>query len=132
MKDRSVLFQLLAVALGELVGTAAMFGIFALMDRLDGTVLLGGTLGAVFSWLNFFFMTVSVSVAVDRAAKDNVKSATGLLAVSRTVRYAALFGLMFLAAKSGKCNVFALVLPLVFQQPSLLLYEFFRKSGVDK
>ena len=36
---------------------------------------------------------------------------------------------LFAAAKSGYCNVFALVIPLVFVRPVLTIGEFFRKSG---
>lgn len=129
MTKDSVFRQILVVLLGEVLGCAAMFGIFALLGRLDGSVLLGGGLGSLFGFLNFFFMAVSVSVAVDRAASGNAKGGQGLLAVSRMVRYIVLFGLLFLTAKSGRVNVIALVAPLLFQQPSLLLYEFFRKSG---
>lgn len=132
MNNQPVLKQALAVGLGEVLGTGLMFGGFALLGKLDGSVYLGGVLGAAAAFCNFFFMAVCVSLACDRAAAGNAKGAQGLLSVSRLVRYAVLFGVLFLGAKSGKCNVFALVLPLVFQQPALLLYEFFRKSGVDK
>jgi hypothetical protein len=36
---------------------------------------------------------------------------------------------MFALAKSGLCNVFSLVLPLLFVRPVLNLTQFFRKKG---
>ena len=44
----------------------------------------------------------------------------------------ALAVVLFAAAKSGYCNVFALVIPLVFVRPVLTIGEFFRKSGDQK
>ena len=38
--------ELLIFALGELICLALMLGIFALLGRLDGKVLLGGAIGA--------------------------------------------------------------------------------------
>ena len=62
------------IAIGECIGVAAMWGIYALLGHFDRTVLLGGIVGAVISVLNFFFMAVSADMAADRAMNQDVKS----------------------------------------------------------
>ena len=49
--------------------------------------------------------------------------------MSFLLRYLVLFLILFAAAKSKRFDLLALVLPLVFVRPILMLGEFFRKSG---
>lgn len=119
------------VAAGEAVCTAAMFGIFALLGHYDRTVLLGGIIGYVLAVGNFLFMAIGTSLAADRAEEQNVKGGKSLLQVSFLLRYAVMFVVLFAGAKSGLCNVIALVLPLLFVRPVLTIGEFFRKRGAD-
>lgn len=117
------------VVIGELILCALMVGVFALIGKFDMSVLLG----ALFGWLltsgNFFFLAVSTSLAADKAEDQNVQGGKNLMRSSMALRMLVLFGLMFVLAKSGLCNVFALVLPLAFLRPVLMLGEFFRKKG---
>ena len=124
-----VLKETAVIALGQLACTGVMFGVFALLNRFDTTVLLGGAVGAAVAVLNFFFMAVGTSLAADRAEAQNVNGGKALISMSYLIRLAAMFLILFLCAKSGRCNVFALVLPLVFTRPILMLSEFFRKKG---
>ena len=124
-----VLKETAVIALGQLICTGAMFGVFALLQRFDGTVALGGAIGAAVAVLNFFFMAVGTSLAADRAEAQNVNGGKALVSMSYLIRLAAMFLILFLCAKSGRCNVFALVLPLVFIRPILMAAEFFRKKG---
>ena len=124
-----VLKETAVIALGQLVCTGVMFGVFALLRRFDGTVLLGGAIGAAVAVLNFFFMAVGTSLAADRAEAQNVNGGKALISMSYLIRLAAMFLILFLCAKSGRCNIFALVLPLVFTRPILMVSEFFRKKG---
>ena len=62
-----VLKETLYIFLGELVLTALMLGVFALIGRFDGKVILGGAVGAVLATLNFFFMAVGAMSAADKA-----------------------------------------------------------------
>ena len=124
-----VLRETAIVVLGELILCAILVGIFALVERYDTSVLLG----AVFGWLltsgNFFFLAVGATLAADKAEKQNVQGGKNLMRSSMALRTLVLFGIMFLLAKSGLCNIFALVLPLAFLHPVLMLGEFFRKKG---
>ena len=124
-----VLKETAVIALGQLICTGAMFGVFALLQRFDGAVLLGGAIGAAVAVLNFFFMAVGTSLAADRAEAQNVNGGKALISMSYLIRLGVMFLILFLCAKSGRCNVFALVLPLVFIRPILMVAEFFRKKG---
>lgn len=129
MDSRKIVFRETGIVLlGEALCVAVMFGVYALLGRLDGRVLLGGAIGGTLAVANFLFMSIGVSLAADRAQQQNVKGGKGLLQMSFLLRYALLFLGLFAGAKSGKCDVIALVLPLVFVRPILTLGEFFRKK----
>ena len=124
-----VLTQTGIIAIGEAVGVGLTLGVFALLNRLDYTVVLGGIVGALVSLLNFFFMAVSLTLAADRAAQQDVKGGKGMVRSSYAIRTIVMFAVLALCAKSGHCNVIALVVPLLVVQPTLLVAEFFRKKG---
>ena len=121
-----------AIAVGEVLCVGLMLGVYALAGQLDRAAVLGGVLGGVLAICNFFFMAVGASLAADRAEQQNVKGGTALVRMSFLLRYLVLFLILFAAAKSGRFQVLALVLPLVFVRPILMLGEFFRKSREKK
>ena len=130
MDSRKIVFKETAViAVGEVICVAAMMGVFALLGRFDRSVILGGIIGGVLAILNFFFMAVGVNIAADKAEKQDVKGGKGIVQASMLLRYVLLFVLLFVFAKSELCNIFALVIPLVFVRPVLAIGEFFRKKG---
>ncbi len=125
-----VLRQSAIVAIGEVVGTAAMIGFFALLGYFQLSVLWGGIAGAVLAILNFFMMALVSSLAADRAAAGDTAGGQKLIKGSYPIRMLVLAALLVLLAKSGVFHVLALVIPLIFVQPTLLITEFFRKKGV--
>ena len=130
MDSRKIVFRETAIiAVGEVICVAVMMGIFALLGKFDISVLLGGVFGGVLAILNFFFMAVGASLAADKAEKQNVKGGKGIVQTSMLLRYVFLFVILFALGKSGICNLFALVIPLVFVRPVLTVGEFFRKKG---
>ena len=133
MDSRKIVFkETSVVAIGQLFCCAAMVGIFALLGKYESRVLFGAIAGCVIATLNFFFMAVAVSLAADKAEQQNVKGGEALVRISYFVRMIVLFVVLYALVKSGLCNVFATVLPLVFTRPILTLGEFFRKSGEAK
>lgn len=130
MESRKIVFQETAiVAVGEVLCTAAMVGIFALLGHYDTQVLLGGIAGAAVAVVNFFIMAVVASLAADKAEQQDVAGGQKLIKASYPVRLILLAVVLFACAKSGVFNVIALVLPLVFVRPVITLAEFFRKKG---
>ena len=124
-----VIRETLRVALGVAVCVAAMIGVFALLGQFSREVVLGGIVGGLVAVGNFFFMAVGVTLAADKAENPAVKAGKALGSSSYTIRLIVMAVVLFAAAKSGYCNVFALVIPLVFVRPVLTVGEFFRKSG---
>ncbi len=127
-----VLQQTGIVAVGELIGTAAMVGIFTLLGKYDTGVLLGGIVGALAATGNFLAMAIGVNAAADKAEKQNVKGGQATIKGSFLLRMAVLFLILFAFAKSGLCNPVALVVPLVFVRFTLTAAEFFRRKLGDK
>lgn len=117
------------VAAGVLLCTAVMVGVFAMLGKYDVSVLLGGAAGALLAVGNFFFMAVGITLAADKAEKQEVNAGKLLARNSYMLRLLVLAVLLFACAKSGIFNLIALVLPLVFVRPTLTISEFFRKTG---
>lgn len=127
-----VLKQTAVMAVGQALCVAAMLGVFALLGHFDSTALWGGVLGGVLATLNHFFLAVGVMMAADRAQSENVKGGKSLVQFSFALRTVLLFIILFALLKSGLCNIFALLIPLLFTKPILLLDQFFRKDGEVK
>ena len=124
-----VLKETAVLVLGQAVCIAAMFGIYALLHRFDNTVLLGGLLGGVLACVNFLLMAIGVNKAADQAKNQNVKGGKATLRTSMILRYLLVAVVLFAGAKSGYCDVLALLLPPAFVRPILSVVEFFRKPG---
>ena len=124
-----VLHETGIIAIGECMGVAVMLAIFALLGRFDRSVVLGGLIGGVLTILNFFLMAVNANNAADKAVGQDVKSGKSMLQLSYAARLAMIFVVLFACVKTGLCNVFAIVIPLLFVRPTITIAEFFRKSG---
>lgn len=127
-----ILRETALLAVAETVCVAAMVGVFALLGYFDYTVVLGGVIGGILSIGNFFFMAVASDAAADKAVEQDVKQGKSAMKASYRIRLVVIGVLLFLFAKSGHCNVLALVCPLFFVFPSIMVIEFFRKSGESK
>ena len=129
MDSRKIVYRETAmVAVGEVVLTAAMVVIFAALGYFTWAVLWSGLVGCLISVGNHFFLGVTVSLAADRAERGEVEAAQKSVKLSATVRLVVMAGLLFVAIKCN-ANVLALLLPLLFIRPVLMLTEFFRKKG---
>ena len=131
-KGKYVLRQTGVVALGEALGVAAMIGIFALLGSFDTGVLLGGIVGGLVAVANFFVMAIGVNIAADKAKNQDVKGGQAAIKGSYILRMAGMVIVLFAFAKSGLCNVIAMVVPLIFVRFTLTLQEFFRRKPGEK
>lgn len=120
------------LALGEAVCVAAMIGIFAILGYFDYKVILGGAIGLVIAVGNFFFMAIASDMAAEKALEQDVKGGIAAVKASYTLRLVVMGVLLFVFAKSGHCNVLAMVCPLFFVFPIITVIEFFRKAGGKK
>ena len=116
------------VAVGELIGAAIMVAVFAALGRFQMQVLWSALAGSLIMIANYFFMAVTVSLAADRAASGQPEQGQKMIKTSSSIRLLAMAAALVLGIKLG-ANALALVLPLLFARPVLLLAEFFRKKG---
>ena len=128
---KELLRQTGIVALGEALGVAAMIGIFALLGEFDMGVLWGGIVGGLVAIANFFVMAIGVNIAADKAQNQDVKGGQAAIKGSYLLRMILMVVVLVAFAKSGICNVIALVVPLVFVRFTLTLWEFFRRKPGD-
>ena len=129
MDSRKIVFKETAIiAVGELICSGIMVGVFAALNLFQWNVLWGALAGSAVMIANYFFMAVTVSLAADRAERGEVEQAKKMVQTSSVFRLLAMGLALFLGIKLG-ANVIALVLPLAFARPILMLAEFFRKKG---
>ena len=126
---KKILKDTALLALGELLFGGVMVGVFAAFRAFSLTVVLSALAGCLVITLNYFFMCVTVSMAADRAEKQDVAGGQKLMKSSYPIRLLTLAVVLILCAKSGYFNVLALVLPLAFVRVTITIYEFFRKKG---
>lgn len=127
-----VLKQTAIIALGQALCVGAMVGIFALLGQFDTSVLWGGIVGGGLAVLNFFAMAVGAMAASDKAVEQDVKGGQATVRLSMIARLAVIAIVLIAFAKSGLCNVLAMVLPLAFTRPILTFAEFFGKAGGNR
>ena len=123
-----VLKETAKIAIGVLACTGLMLGVFALLGKFNASVLIGAAIGMVLAVGNFFFMAISTAVATERACEDDAKGGKRLVQSSQSIRFLVLAVILFAFAKSGICNVVALLLPLAFLRPSMMVMQFFGKG----
>ena len=121
--------QTARIAMGEVVCVALMLGVYALLHKLNLSVILGGLVGTVLAVGNFFFMAVSAALAADKAQAQDVEGGQKLMRTSMLLRHLLLFVVLIAAAVSKYFDLIALLLPLLFVRPVLTLAEFFKKKG---
>ena len=125
---KAVIQETIKIAVGEIICSAIMVGIFAALGLFQMNVLWGAIIGSVVITANYFFMAVTVSLAGDRAAQGDAQQAQKMIQLSSVMRLIAMGVVLFVCIKLG-ANVIALVLPLAFLRPILMLTEFFGKKG---
>lgn len=130
MDNRKYVFTQAAIVLvGELVLSALMVGIFALLDYFDLSVVLGAAAGSLIAAVNHLVLILGVIAAADKAEKQDVKGGQMLVQMSYLGRLIGLFLILILCAKSGIFNLIALALPLAFTRPVLTIAEYLNKKG---
>lgn len=129
MDQRKLVMQETAViAVGELICSAVMVGLFAALGYFQINVLWGALAGALIITANYLFMAINVNQAADRAEAGQVQQAQKMIQLSSVVRLICMGAALVVCIKLG-ANVVALLLPLVFFRPILMVWEFFRKKG---
>lgn len=121
--------QTLQIAIGEAVCLGIMYGVYALLHRLAWPVVLGGLIGGVLAAANFFAMAVVATLAADKAEAQDVEGGQKLMKSAYPIRILVLAGVLIACAASGYFDVLALLLPLLFVRPVIMILGFFGKKG---
>ena len=121
--------QTLHIAIGEAVCLGIMYGVYALLHRLAWPVVLGGLIGGVLAVANFFAMAVVATLAADKAETQDVEGGQKLMKSAYPIRILVLAGVLIACAASGYFDVLALLLPLLFVRPVIMILGFFGKKG---
>ena len=124
-----VLSQGLIILICELVLSALMVGVFAVLGYFDLSVVLGAVAGSVIATANHLVLVLGIMAASSKAEKQDVKGGQMLVQMSYMGRLLGLFLILVLCAKSEIFNLLALVIPLVFTRPVLTIAEYFNKKG---
>lgn len=120
--------ELTVVAVGELLVFGLLCGAFAALGKLDAKVILGGAVGAVTAVLNYVLMAVGVWAAAARAEAGEPARAKRAVTLSMLARFGLMIAILVIGAKSGACNVIAMVIPLAAFRLLLFAAELFRKK----
>ena len=117
------------MALGQAICVTLMVGIFALLDKYDTSVLLGGIAGGIFGIAYFMSMVVCANIATKKALKQDVKGGQAFMQMSYTLRMVGLFAALVLCAMTKRFNLLTLVLPIVFVRPIVGVAELNERRG---
>ena len=127
-----VIKEAVTVAVGELLLSAIMVGVFAALGYFRLTVLWGALAGCAVMIANYFFMSVTVSLATEKAAKGDVQKAQKMIQQSASIRLLVMGVALVVFLKLG-ANPLALLLPMLFARPILTLWGFFaKKEGANE
>ncbi len=121
--------QTARIAMGQVVCVALMLGVYALLHKLNLSVILGGLVGTVLAVGNFFFMAVIATLAADKAQAQDVEGGQKLMKGAYPARILVLAAVLVLCASSGYFDILALALPLLFVRPIIMVWEFMGKKG---
>ena len=130
MDNRKYVFsQVSTVLIGELLLSALMVGVFAVLGYFDLSVVYGAAAGALIATINHLVLVLGVMAASEKAENQDVKGGQALVQMSYFGRTIGLFLILVLCAKTGIFNLIALVIPLVFTRPILTITDHFNKKG---
>lgn len=125
---KTILKNTAVLLLGELIGSALVVAGFVAFQAFSWVVVISTIVGSFVITANYFAMSIMLSIAADRAEEGKLKEAQKTVQLSSTVRLVAMGAVLLISIKLG-ANVIALVAPLLFMRPVLMLVEFFRKKG---
>ena len=112
------------IALGVALGDVVMLVVFAILRRMDYTVLLGTLLGSAAAIGNFLLMGVSA-----QRAMEDPDRAKAMVQRSYTLRMLGLVAVMVLGVAAPCFHIIAVIVPILM--PSIIIVVM-RLLGLDK
>ena len=128
-KHRDILHQVTRLTIAMIICVGIMLGIYALLGIFTRSVLVGAVVGLLLSIGNFVALSITVSNALDRAARANDPQRAQLsIQTSSVIRLLVLAAIYILLFRAKLCDPIAALLPLLLAQGVLKLVEFFRND----
>ena len=128
-KHRDILHQVTRLTIAMIICVGIMLGIYALLGIFTKQVLVGAVVGLLLSIGNFVSLSITVSNALDRAARDNDPQRAQLsIQTSSVIRLLVLAAIYILLFRAKLCDPITALLPLLLAQGGLKLVEFFRND----
>lgn len=128
-KHSDILQQVGRLTAALVVCVVIMLGVYALLGNFSQPVLVGALLGTVLAIGNFISLSITVSNALNRAARDKDPQRAQLsIQASGVVRLLVLAAIYILLFRAKVCDPVAALLPLLLAQAVLKLVEFFRND----
>lgn len=128
-KHRDIFCQIARLAAALLACVAVMLAVYGVLGFFSVKVLLGAIVGYLLAMGNFVSLSITVSNALDRAARDQEPQRAQLsIQSSSVIRLLVLAAIYILLFRAKVCDPLATLLPLLLAQAALKLVEFFRKD----
>ena len=112
--------ETLRIAMGTGIGVIVMLAVFALLDRLDLSVVLSGILGGVIASVNFLFLGVTVQRV---SAQEDEARGRKIMQFSYNVRMLIMLVWIILAVALSALNWVAAALPLLFPRVTIAVMQ---------
>ena len=121
--------QMVFLILGQILCAAITAIVFLCIGKFEIKVILGCAAGIVVACANYFLLSFFANKAADKAQQQDVAGGQKLIQMSYMGRLIGIFAVLVLCAKSGWCNLIALVLPLALNRPILTVVELLGRKG---
>ena len=104
-KHRDILHQVTRLTIAMIICVGIMLGIYALLGIFTRSVLVGAVVGLLLSIGNFVSLSITVSNALDRAARDNDPQRAQLsIQTSSVIRLLVLAAIYILLFRAKLCD----------------------------
>lgn len=128
-KNKTVFREQLPVFLSELALCVAMVGVYAILQRMTGAVLLGAAIGTAVTIGNHLALILSLLKAEqsDTPERGQLKARGNML-----LRFLLMVGILVLALKFLHTDPIATLLPLILMRIALFIGGLFMKNPQKK
>ncbi len=120
--------QFFRVAAFEGIGVLCQILVYLFLGKLTVRIAISSLVGGIIVLAMFWHLGHSVGTLLDRIRYEQVEGKKKETFVVTVIRLLAVFAIDVVLIKLGWCDALALILPLLYYRPSLLLQGLFRKD----
>ena len=123
--DKTVKQETLYIGIWTVILSVMMQSVFLIIGKWDYTVLLGNILSGALAIANFFFIGITVQIAI---AKNDEKEAKKVIRLSQSLRMLLIFVIVVLGVVLPVFNMWTSIIPLLFPRIAIIFRMFFNKK----